>query len=292
MENEAIDTALDRLISLSPGRHYGASRDSDCWVMIGRNLREVTSWSIVPPSASLTLTWGDGGCAVEFGGGTLEMRSGDWMWIDAGFAHRGDNLPGSDFLTVFIPDKYVLAASLDLAPIGAAAQPAPPALAEMLIRFAICLLDGVSTRSIEAPLLDTILDWVGIAFAPLETAKGHGNAAARAAAMLRADHRNQLRITDIADAVGLSGSELSRQFKAYYRLTPALYRKQLRLALATRALASGSSVLAAAHNAGFSDTAHLSRTFRAQYGIAPSQWSRRIAGAEPFRIPDGVTLGA
>ena len=279
MQDEAIEAALDRLISLPSGRHYGASRDSDCWVMIGRDLREVTSWTIVPPAASLTFSWGSGGCALEFGGGSLSMRPGDWMWIDAGFVHRGENLPGSDFLTVFIPEKYVLAASLDIAPIGAAAQRAPIELANMLTRFAICLLDGFSTRTIEAPILNALLDWVGIAFAPLETIDGHNGPAARAAAMLRADDRNHRRITDIADAVGLSGSELSRRFKAHYRLTPELYRKQLRLARATNALASGSSVLAAAHNAGFSDSAHLSRTFRQQYGIAPSCWSRQIAGA-------------
>jgi len=250
--------------------------------MIGRDLRDVTSWSIVPPAASLTFTWGEGGCALEFGGGRLRMRPGDWMWIDAGFVHRGENLPGSDFLTVFIPDKYVTAAALHIAPIGAAAQRAPLELASMLTRLAVLLLDGASTRTIEAPFLDTILDWVGTTFEPQHAVSRHGEPASRAAAMLRDQPSNEVRIVDIADAVGLSRSELSRRFKAYYRVTPKLYRKQLRLALATRALARGSSVLTAAHDAGFSDSAHLSRTFREQYGIAPSRWSRRVAGATPI----------
>lgn len=279
IEGEPINPALERLVLLSSGRHYGASADSDCWVMIGRDLRDVSSWSIVPPAASLTFNWGEGGCAVEFAGGSLRMRKGDWMWIDEGFVHRGQNLPGSDFLTVFIPERYVIAAALHIAPIGAAAQRAPLELADMLGRLAVLLLDGASTRAMEAPFLDAILDWVATTFAPQDAASRHGEPVSRAAAMLRDQPGKDLRIVDIADAVGLSRSELSRRFKAHYRVTAKLYRKQWRLAVATRALAGGSSVLAAAHDAGFSDSAHLSRTFREQYGIAPSRWSRRVAAA-------------
>jgi len=282
MRNKTISPAVARLLALPSGRHYGASADSDCWVMIGRDFRDVSTWSIVPPAASLTFAWGKGGCSLEFGGGRLRMRPGDWMWIDAGFVHRGENQPGSDFLTVFIPDQYVTAAALHIAPIGAAAQRAPSELASMLTCLAVLLLEGSSTRTIEAPFLDTILDWVGTTFEPHEAINGHSDPSSRAAAMLRDHECSELRISDIANAVGLSHSELSRQFKRYYRVTPKLYRKQVRLALATRALASGSSVLAAAHDAGFSDSAHLSRTFREQYGIAPSRWSRQVAGATPI----------
>lgn len=250
--------------------------------MVGRDLRDVTTWSIIPPLASLTFAWGEGGCKIEFGGGEIQIQPGDWMWIDAGFAHRGENLQGSDFFTIFVPERYVAAASLDIEPIGALGQRAPEDVANMLMCFATMLLDGTSTRSVEAPLLDTIFDWLGTIFEPLNAAQGRDSAVAQAAGMLRADKYGDLKIVDVATAVGLSPSELSRRFKQYYRLSPKLYRKQLRLALATRALAKGSSVLAAAHEAGFSDTAHLSRSFREQYGIAPSLWSRRVAGlAQP-----------
>ena len=293
MQNTIAHPAFARLLALPSGRHYGASADSDCWVMIGRDLRDVSSWSIVPPAASLTFAWGKGGCSLEFGGGRLRMRPGDWMWIDAGFAHRGENQPGSDFLTVFISERYVTAAALHVAPIGAAAQRAPSELASMLTRLAVLLLDGAATQNIEAPFLDTILDWVGTSFAPHEAGNRRGSLVLRAAAMLRDPERSERRIVDIASAVGLSHSELSRQFKSYYRLTPKLYRKQVRLAQATRALAAGSSVLDAAHDAGFSDSAHLSRTFREQYGIAPSRWSRLVASAKPLKnciLPLGTVL--
>jgi len=278
MQDEPFLAAKLRLERLGSGRHYGASAGTGCWVMIGRDLRDVARWSIVPPAASLTLAWGEGGCSLEFDGGRLRVRPGDWMWIDAGLAHQGENVPGSDFLTVFIPETYVAAAGLDVAPIGAAAQQAPAELARMLTRLAVLLLDGVSTRALEAPFLGTILDRVAATFAPRASAVSPDDPVCRAAAMLREHHQEGLRILDVADAVGLSRSELSRRFRERHRLTPKLYRKQLRLALATRALADGNSVIAAAHDAGFSDSAHLSRTFRQQYGITPSSWARRLAG--------------
>lgn len=268
--------AIRFLNELTSGRHYGSSADSECWVMVGRELRDVAEWSIIPPSASLTLAWGAGGCSVEFAGGHLEARPGDWMWIDAGLAHRGVNLPGSDFLTVFFPERHVRAAALDTAPIGASVQRAHPILGNMLARIAVLLLKGKSTGAVEAPFLDAILDWVGTNFDALAADKAVTEPVARAAAMLREGQGDALRISEIAKAVGLSGSELSRRFQGHHRLTPEFYRKQVRLARATRSLAEGSSVLAAAHDAGFADTAHLSRTFRSQYGITPSRWAEQV----------------
>lgn len=247
--------------------------------MVGRDLRDVAEWSIIPPAASLTLNWGAGGCTLEFGGGSLQMKTGDWMWIDAGLAHRGQNVPGSDFLTVFIPESYVIDAALHVAPIGAASQRAPSGLAKMLIGMAALLVDGASTRAMEAPFLDAILDWVGTTFDPRRAVDPHGDPILLAAQMLRDDQWDAISIGHVADTVGLSRSALSRRFKGYHRVTPEVYRQQVRLSRATIALAMGSSVLAAAHDAGFADTAHLSRTFRKQYGIAPSLWAKQVAGS-------------
>jgi len=152
----------------------------------------------------------------------------------------------------------------------------------MLTRLAVLLLDGVSTRTIEAPFLDTILDWIGTTFEPESAPAERGDPMSRAAEMLRDPQGRGRRIADVAEALGLSRSELSRRFRRRYRVTPELYRKQVRLAFATRALATGSSVLGAAHDAGFSDSAHLSRTFRDQYGIPPARWSRRVGKARPI----------
>lgn len=265
--------------SLPSGRHYAGSADGQCWTMVGRDLRDVDEWSIVPPAASLTLAWGEGGCALSFEGGGFEMRSGGWMWIDAGFAHRGRNVPGSDFLTVFFSESLVRAACLDLAPIGAGTQPSPPPLARMLVALSARMLTGTDTDAVSVPARAALLDWVGGEFAPGRGAGTVDPALAAGVAALRAEPLGERPIAEVARAAGLSGPEFSRRFSRRYRLTPVAYRKQLRLVVATRALAAHGSVTRAAHAAGFADAAHLSRTFREQYGISPSDWVRRVVRA-------------
>jgi len=246
--------------------------------MVGRSLTDIHEWSIVPPAASLTLVWGDGSCAISFEGGALQMGPGDWMWIDSGFAHRGENVPGSNFLTVFISDELVAEAGLDLAPIGACSQPAPKALADVLTILAVLLLDGKPTRAVERPALDVLLNYVGTVFEP-----GPDVAAdmlvQRARVILDSDPLSGMPLTALARTVGLSGSELSRRFKRRFRITPVVYRKQLRLVLAMKRLLGGATVSKAAHDACFSDAAHLSRTFKEQYGITPSAWVERVTTA-------------
>lgn len=76
--------------------------------------------------------------------------------------------------------------------------------------------------------------------------------------------------TALAAQVGLSASELSRRFTHEVGLPFRSYRKWRRLLLALDAVASGANLTVAAHDAGFADSAHLTRTFRAMFGIAPT----------------------
>ncbi|MBC7794867.1 MAG: helix-turn-helix transcriptional regulator [Clostridia bacterium] len=272
------ESAVERLRALTPGRHYGGSPDSDCWVMVGRDLTDITGWSIVPPAASLTFVWDEGACLLFYDGGSLHMGPGDWMWIDSGFAHSGVNVPGSNFLTVFISDKLVAEAGLDLAPIGAWAQPAPKELAASLTTLAVLLLDRKPAKAFERPMLAALLDYVGTVFEPRQIFVVD-SAVQQARSILDSDPLSKLPVSSVARLVDLSGSELSRRFKARFRISPVMYRKQLRLALATRGLLQGDSVSTAAYSAGFSDAAHLSRTFKQQYGMNPSTWVQRLTTA-------------
>lgn len=280
---------LDRLLALAPGRHYFASPDSGCWLMVGRDLRTVERWEIVPPAASLTLAWGAGGCRVQYCGGLLAVGPGDWMWIDAGLAHAGENMPGSDFLTLFVPDSLVEAAALHLLPIGAASHRAPPDLARLLVRLAALMLEGRAGLAVEQPILDGLLDWVGTCFPPQAAVPPAAQLMVRAAAMLR--NRPAHRIDALAASLGLPAPVFSRRFRAFHRVSAQQYRKHVRLAAATRALGRGSSILCAAHEAGFADSAHLSRTFRAQYGVSPSAWARAVAAEAPVRQMRSSTTG-
>lgn len=75
----------------------------------------------------------------------------------------------------------------------------------------------------------------------------------------------------LARHVGLSPGELSRRFSREVGIPFRSYRRWRRLLLAVEALAQGANLTDAAHSAGFSDSAHLTRTFRAMFGIAPSE---------------------
>jgi AraC-like DNA-binding protein len=78
------------------------------------------------------------------------------------------------------------------------------------------------------------------------------------------------RLRQLADGLGLSPSRLSHRFKAEVGVTIRGYRRWARLSAAIAELAAGSTLTDAAHNAGFADLAHLSRTFRSHLGLAPT----------------------
>lgn len=81
------------------------------------------------------------------------------------------------------------------------------------------------------------------------------------------------RTLSLADAVpvaGLSSSRLRHLFVEQTGLPFKTYLLWLRLSRAVAIVATGSALTAAAHEAGFSDSAHLSRTFRRMFGVAPT----------------------
>lgn len=77
-------------------------------------------------------------------------------------------------------------------------------------------------------------------------------------------------LPELAASVALSPSRLEHLFRSEVGISLRRYLLWQRLQWAVRELASGSSVTRAAHSAGFSDTAHLSRTFRRMLGFTPS----------------------
>lgn len=79
-----------------------------------------------------------------------------------------------------------------------------------------------------------------------------------------------LSLSDAVPVAGLSSSRLRHLFVEQTGLPFKSYLLWLRLTRAVAIVAAGSSLTTAAHEAGFSDSAHLSRTFRRMFGIAPT----------------------
>ena len=81
---------------------------------------------------------------------------------------------------------------------------------------------------------------------------------------------------DLADAVNMSESAFLRAMKAATGETPHELVRRRRLEVACRLLREDVLSLGQiASTTGFSDQAHLSRTFKRAFGVSPSQWRRR-----------------
>jgi AraC-like DNA-binding protein len=68
--------------------------------------------------------------------------------------------------------------------------------------------------------------------------------------------------------------QVIRDFRKVAGVTPAAFIRNRKLRRATLLIEQGSSLAAAAFEAGFSDQSHLSRTFRATHGITPGMFKR------------------
>jgi AraC family transcriptional regulator len=75
----------------------------------------------------------------------------------------------------------------------------------------------------------------------------------------------------LADEVALSPSRLGTLFRRDTGIPVRRYQLWLRLIDAIEAHSDGTTLTEAAHYAGFSDSAHLSRTFRRMFGMPPSK---------------------
>lgn len=82
--------------------------------------------------------------------------------------------------------------------------------------------------------------------------------------------RTPIRIAEVADAVHMSESHLAHLFSEQIGVPLRRYVLWRRLRTALDLAMRGASLTAAAHDAGFADSAHLSRTFKETFGVTPS----------------------
>jgi len=87
---------------------------------------------------------------------------------------------------------------------------------------------------------------------------------------IRLSREEGISVQEIASGVELSESRFSHLFTENVRVPVRRYLLWLRLRDAMHLLAQGRSLTETAYEAGFSDSAHLARTFRSLLGIAPS----------------------
>ena len=96
---------------------------------------------------------------------------------------------------------------------------------------------------------------------------------------------------DLAEAVGLSEGRLVHPFNEQVGIPLRRYILWLRLRHVFYFRTLGHSLTAAAHEAGFADSAHLSRTFRGMFGMPPSVLFRSARVRLLLGLPTGVLDG-
>lgn len=82
------------------------------------------------------------------------------------------------------------------------------------------------------------------------------------------------RLEDLAEAEGLTPVQLVRAFTRARGLPPFAWLNTERLRQARRALLRGERLSHLAADLGFADQAHLTRRFKAMFGVPPATWAR------------------
>ena len=97
----------------------------------------------------------------------------------------------------------------------------------------------------------------------------------QARALLHDRYRENLQLTDIADAVGVHPVHLARVFRLRYGIPVGTYARELRLTWAAGRLADSDDAIAqVALEAGFFDQSHFTRMFKRHFGLTPLAYRR------------------
>lgn len=109
---------------------------------------------------------------------------------------------------------------------------------------------------------------------------GYTSPIAKAIEQLRQNFDQQLRIDDVAQAVGMSVSSFHHQFKAVTALSPLQFLKQLRLQEARRLmLGEDLDATSTAFRVGYNDASHFNREYKRLFGLPPMRDMERLREA-------------
>jgi PAS domain S-box-containing protein len=88
----------------------------------------------------------------------------------------------------------------------------------------------------------------------------------------------------LARMSGLSECHMIQAFHYEFGLPPHAYHLRLRLAVACELLSRGLAVAGVAYECGFADQSHLSRKFKALYGLTPAAWAAAVASKKGYDV--------
>jgi AraC-like DNA-binding protein len=137
-------------------------------------------------------------------------------------------------------------------------------------------------RSVEqARTIRSMLERLAARGTPLAAHRPRGISLVRVRDYLRAQVNQPVSVEELARLSGLSASYLVRTFHYEFGLPPHAYHLRVRLAAACKLLTLGRAIASVAYECGFADQSHLSRRFKAVYGVTPAAWTAASAGYSP-----------
>lgn len=192
--------------------------------------------------------------------------AGGFVGCAAGAMHRLEPTDDEIILVYLEPTSTIgIAAQKKLGGISIVERSSQPALVSAL---RIAIADG-TTGTAEA-----LLNYI---FCDGNLASEHGRDPRLAALIAsRTFHAVPPALTQAAQQFALSPSRFSHVFSAEMGITYSAFRKWRKLLATLESVANGSKLTAAAHDGGFADSAHFSRTFKATFGLSPSEALFRV----------------
>ncbi|QJY45863.1 helix-turn-helix transcriptional regulator [Pseudonocardia broussonetiae] len=140
------------------------------------------------------------------------------------------------------------------------------------------LIDALSTPGADDASVEACLRaLLQTCEAPAGAVPPTDGAVARAArSLIEEDCTRTLRTEDLARAIGVHPSHLTRAFTSATGVAPQTYARQVRVAKARELICAGVALGEVAQVLGFSDQPHLTREFKKVYGVPPGALARSI----------------
>ena len=209
-------------------------------------------------------------------GGEDEHSSGDMLLYPAHATHSQQFGSKGVRKIVFTPDgasvKYLEQHGISLDISRHVSDPIISQLAHRLLAE-IHHDDSFSKLAVEGISLELIAAFARTRFASKDAVAPHWLRAARDAVAESSD--NNLSLHHLSALTGKHPVHIAREFRRYFGSSIGTYRRRLRLQRAEGMLNTKADLTEIALACGFASHSHFSRSFKAAYGMTPSQFRLR-----------------
>ena len=138
-----------------------------------------------------------------------------------------------------------------------------------------------------APTISSVVERLVERATPLASARPRRiSSLLRVREYLRAQISQPVTTEELSRVSGLSEPYLIRAFHYEFGLPPHAYHLRVRLAAACELLTRGRAVASVAYECGFADQSHLSRRFKAVYGLTPAAWAAGAGAGNGHASPE------